>query len=123
MTNTSYRPLLYSLRTDPAENIAFILGEACLPSRFLAIEVYSYDVYHLENTSTELLTARVCWTVYRAVVWQRSNQIRYVMYNYNFILSFVFGVNPGLALQENLSSTVYTCLQITNTSAGTLHGL
>jgi hypothetical protein len=51
--------------------------EVCLPSRFLAIEIYSCGADHLENISTVLLTARVCWTVYRAFVWQRSNQIRY----------------------------------------------
>jgi hypothetical protein len=30
----------------------------------------------LENTSTLLLTACVCWTVYRAVAWQCFDQIR-----------------------------------------------
>jgi hypothetical protein len=69
--------LLYRLRTDPTENTAFIVGEACLPSRFLAIEIYSWGADHLENISIVLLTANVCWTVYRAVAWQRSNQIRY----------------------------------------------
>jgi hypothetical protein len=68
-----------SLRTDPTENTAFNVGEACLPSRFLAIEVYSCGVDHLENTSTVLLTALVCWAVYIAVVWQLSHQIRYNM--------------------------------------------
>jgi metal-dependent amidase/aminoacylase/carboxypeptidase family protein len=28
-----------------------------------------------QNTSTLFLTARVCWTVYRAVAWQRVDQI------------------------------------------------
>jgi hypothetical protein len=83
LTNTSYRPLLYSLRMDPTENTVCIVGEACLPSRFLATEVYSCDADHLENTSTVLFTARVCWTVYRAVVWQRSDQIRYNIKCYN----------------------------------------
>jgi hypothetical protein len=32
---------------------------------------------HIENTSTALLTASVCWTVYRAVAWQRVHQICY----------------------------------------------
>jgi hypothetical protein len=32
---------------------------------------------HIENTSTVLLTACVCWTVYRAVAWQRVDQICY----------------------------------------------
>jgi hypothetical protein len=71
--------LLYRLRTDPTENTAFIVGEACIQSRFLTKEVYSWCAEHIENTSTGLLTARVCWTVYRAVAWQRSNQNRYNM--------------------------------------------
>jgi hypothetical protein len=32
---------------------------------------------HTENTSTVLLTACVCWTVNRAVAWQRVDQICY----------------------------------------------
>jgi hypothetical protein len=84
---TSYRLLLYRLRTVPTENTAFIVGGACLPSCFLAIEVYSSGADYLENTSTLLLTACVCWTVYRAVAWQCLDAIRYNMYIiYNQIL-------------------------------------
>jgi hypothetical protein len=32
---------------------------------------------HIENTATVFLTAIVCWTVYRAVAWQRVDQICY----------------------------------------------
>jgi hypothetical protein len=73
---TTYR-LLYRLRMDPTDKTAFIVREACFPSRYLAVEVYSCGSDHLENTSTLLLTARLCRTVYRAVVRQRRNQIRY----------------------------------------------
>jgi hypothetical protein len=76
-TDTSYRLSLYRLRTDPSENTAFIIGEACLPSRFLAIEVYSCGAEYIENTSTVSLTACVCWTVYTAVAWQCFDEIRY----------------------------------------------
>jgi hypothetical protein len=81
-TNTSYRLSLYTLRTDVTENTACIVGKACLPSHFLATEVYCCDADHIENTSTVLLTTRVCWTVYWAVDWQLSNQIRYNIYTY-----------------------------------------
>jgi hypothetical protein len=36
---------------------------------------------HIENSSTLLLTARVCWTVYRVVAWQRVDQICYSLYS------------------------------------------
>jgi hypothetical protein len=39
----------YSLHINPTENTAFIVGEACLPSGFLAIEVYNCGTGHLEN--------------------------------------------------------------------------
>jgi hypothetical protein len=80
LTNTSYRLLLYRLGTDSTENTAFIVGEACLLSRFLAIEIYSCGADHLENTTTLLLTGRVCWSVYIAVAWKRSDQMRYIMH-------------------------------------------
>jgi hypothetical protein len=32
---------------------------------------------NIENTSTVLLTAYVCWTAYRAVAWQSVDQICY----------------------------------------------
>jgi hypothetical protein len=38
---------------------------------------------HIKNTSTVLLAACVCWTVYRAVTWQRVEQICY-----NILFSF-----------------------------------
>jgi hypothetical protein len=65
----------YPSRTQ--QKTVFFVGEACLPISFLAMEVYSCGTDHLENNFTVLLTARVCWTVYRAVAWQSSNQIRY----------------------------------------------
>jgi hypothetical protein len=36
---------------------------------------------HIENTSAVLSTACVCWTVYRAVAWQRVDEICYTMIN------------------------------------------
>jgi hypothetical protein len=88
-TAISYRQLP-SLRwtgccyIDSARNqqkIDFIVGEASLPSRFLAIELYSCSADHVENTSTVLLTVRGCWTIYRAIAWQHPSQI-----NYNLVL-------------------------------------
>jgi hypothetical protein len=73
--------LLYRHRTDPTENTAFIVEEACLPSRFLAREVDSCGADRLENTSIVLLTALEWWTVYRVVAWQHSNQIRYNIFS------------------------------------------
>jgi hypothetical protein len=36
-------------------------------------------VDHIENTSAILFTACVCWIVYRAIAWQRVDQICYSM--------------------------------------------
>jgi hypothetical protein len=36
------------------------------------LSLYRHGTDHAENTSTVLLTACVCWTIYRAVAWQRT---------------------------------------------------
>jgi hypothetical protein len=75
----SYRLSLYRLRTNCTGNISsdILLGRNVLPRRCLAIEVYCCGADHIENTSTVLLTACVCWTAYRTVAWQRVDQICY----------------------------------------------
>jgi hypothetical protein len=78
-TNTTYRLSLYRLGTDPTENTACTV-EVCLPSRFLVIEVYYCGADHIENNSTVLLTACVCWSVYRAVAWQCFDEIHIVVW-------------------------------------------
>jgi hypothetical protein len=57
-----------------------IVQKECLPSHFLEIQVYCCDADHIENTFTVLLTACVCWTVYRAVACQCFDNIRYHIY-------------------------------------------
>jgi hypothetical protein len=89
---------------DPTENTAFIVGGACLLSCFLAIEVYSCGVEHLENTSTVLLTARVCWTIYRAIAWQRHNKIRYIAPSLRLLIPGSLTVHCLFFLSEVSSS-------------------
>jgi hypothetical protein len=54
-----------------------VLFKKLLYRSVVAIEVYCCGADHLENTSTVLLTAYVCCTVYRAVAWQRFDEIRH----------------------------------------------
>jgi hypothetical protein len=60
LTDQFLTNLLTNLLNSLVPPTAFIVREPCLPSHFLAIEVYSCGADHLENTSTILLNARVC---------------------------------------------------------------
>jgi hypothetical protein len=67
---------------------------------------------HIENISTLFLPARVCWTVYRAVAWQRVDHICYNTSSREKLLRIIAEYRELLEIQEFIRLDIVSVLKI-----------